>query len=49
MSPQFWLGLQMDYDLDIENNKLRAYLERDVRSYTIQADDVEKRHTFAIT
>ena len=22
MSPQFWLGLQMDYDLDIEEDKL---------------------------
>ena len=22
MSPQFWLGLQMDYDLDVESDRL---------------------------
>ncbi len=22
MSPQFWLGLQMDYDLDVEEDRL---------------------------
>jgi len=27
MSPQFWLGLQMDYDLDIEKDRLSAQLE----------------------
>jgi len=27
MSPQFWLGLQMDYDLDIEEDRLSARLE----------------------
>ena len=26
MSPQFWLGLQMDYDLDIEEDKLSKRL-----------------------
>ncbi len=31
MSPQFWLGLQMDYDLDIEADRLGARLEREVR------------------
>lgn len=31
MSPQFWLGLQMDYDLDIEVDRLGARLEREVR------------------
>jgi addiction module HigA family antidote len=33
MSPQFWLGLQMDYDLDVEKDKLGAKLEREVRPY----------------
>ena len=27
MSPQFWLGLQMDYDLDLEEDRLSAGLE----------------------
>ena len=35
MSPQFWLGLQMDYDLDIEEDRLGARLEREVRPYTL--------------
>ena len=41
MSPQFWLGLQMDYDLDYEADKLAGRLEREVRVYepaTINAD-----------
>ena len=35
MSPQFWLGLQMDYDLDIEEDKLGTRLEREVRPYAM--------------
>jgi addiction module HigA family antidote len=35
MSPQFWLGLQMDYDLDIEEDKLGKRLEREVRPYAL--------------
>ena len=31
MSAQFWLGLQMDYDLDVEADKLGSRLDRDVR------------------
>ncbi len=27
MSPQFWLGLQMDYDLDVEEDRLALRLE----------------------
>lgn len=34
-SPQFWLGLQMDYDLDVEEDKLGARLEREVRPYAM--------------
>lgn len=31
MSPQFWLGLQMDYDLDMAEDDLGEQLEREVR------------------
>ena len=30
MSPQFWLGLQMDYDLDIEEDSMAGRLDREV-------------------
>ena len=33
MSPQFWLGLQMDYDLDIEEDKLSKRIEKEVSIY----------------
>ena len=33
MSAQFWLGLQMDYDLDIAADNMGARLEREVRPY----------------
>jgi addiction module HigA family antidote len=32
MSPQFWMGLQMDYDLDMEEDRLSRRLDREVRS-----------------
>jgi addiction module HigA family antidote len=35
MSPQFWLGLQMDYDLDIEEDKLAARLNKEVSIYEL--------------
>ena len=35
MSPQFWLGLQMDYDLDVEEDKLGTRLEQEVRPYVL--------------
>jgi len=35
MSPQFWLGLQMDYDLDVEEDRLGKRLEREVRPYAM--------------
>ncbi len=31
MSPQFWLGLQVDYDLDIAKGKLASRMTREVR------------------
>lgn len=33
MSSQFWLGLQMDYDLDREEDRLGERLEDEVRQY----------------
>lgn len=35
MSPQFWLGLQMDYDLDIEEDKLAKKLDKEVSTYEL--------------
>ena len=34
MSPQFWLGLQMDYALDLAEDALSKRLEREVRPYS---------------
>ena len=33
MSPHFWLGLQMDYDLDTEEDRLADRLDLEVRVY----------------
>jgi addiction module HigA family antidote len=33
MSPQFWLGLQMDYDLDVAEDALADRLKQEVRPY----------------
>ena len=33
MSPQFWLGLQMDYDLDLEEDRLADRLSEEVKTY----------------
>lgn len=30
-SPQFWLGLQMDYDLDVETDRLSGRIEKEVK------------------
>ena len=32
-SPEFWFGLQMDYELDTESDRLKGRLEREVRKY----------------
>jgi len=34
MSPQFWLGLQMDYDLDVAEDELADQINREVRVYS---------------
>jgi antitoxin HigA-1 len=33
MSPQFWLGLQMDYDLDIADDQLYERIKKEVHEY----------------
>lgn len=34
-SPQFWLGLQSQYDLDVAEDQLGARLDREVRPYAM--------------
>lgn len=34
-SPQFWLGLQMDYDLDIASDALAGKLDKEVLAYRV--------------
>ena len=33
MSPQFWLGLQMDYDIDVTGDQLSDRLDQEIREY----------------
>lgn len=35
MSPQFWLGLQMDYDLDVTADFLEKRLKREVKPRSV--------------
>jgi addiction module HigA family antidote len=37
MSPQFWLGLQMDHGLDVAEDKLAKRLNRKVKLYAVAA------------
>ena len=37
MSPQFWLGLQMDYDLDVTADALASRLNREVKAHPVAA------------
>jgi len=34
-SPQFWGGLQLDYDLDVAEDMLSQRLDREVRPYVV--------------
>ncbi|MGK7948290.1 MAG: HigA family addiction module antitoxin [Xenococcaceae cyanobacterium] len=34
MSPQFWLGLQMDYDLDLAEDELVEKIAKEVKVFT---------------
>jgi antitoxin HigA-1 len=33
MSPQFWLGLQMDYELDVAEDRIAEKINREVRAF----------------
>jgi len=33
MSPQFWMGLQMDYELDLQTDQLVDRLSKEVHAY----------------
>jgi len=37
MSPQFWLGLQMDYDLDMVEDQLAGRIDKEVQIYQKKA------------
>jgi addiction module HigA family antidote len=37
MSPQFWLGLQMDHDLDVTEDEIAERLQLEVRPYVAVA------------
>ena len=40
MSAQFWLGLQLDYELDMASDKLSTRIEREVRIHqSVHQDD----------
>ncbi len=32
-SPEFWFGLQMDYELDVESDRLAGRLEKEVKRH----------------
>ena len=34
-SPQLWLGLQMDYDLDVATDAMESRLKREVKTYAM--------------
>lgn len=34
-TPQFWLGLQADYDLDVATDELGGRLDREVRAHSV--------------
>ncbi|MHA1812138.1 MAG: HigA family addiction module antitoxin [Candidatus Thorarchaeota archaeon] len=44
MPPQFWLELQMDYDLDATEDAIAKRLEREVRPYAV-ARQADQRHS----
>jgi addiction module HigA family antidote len=35
-SPQFWMGLQSQYDLDVAEDELEGKLDREVRPYAMR-------------
>lgn len=49
MSPQFWLGLQMDYELDVAEDMLEGRLEKEVTpmSATVRCLVSSRFHSFS--
>ena len=47
MSPQFWLGLQMDYDLDVTADYLAGGLKREVSRMRIEKKVRNVRQLFS--
>jgi addiction module HigA family antidote len=41
-TPQFWLGLQADYDLDLAADELGERLDREVHGHAVWQYDVRK-------
>jgi len=37
MSPQFWLGLQMDYELDVAEDKIAEKINQEVQKFEMTA------------
>ena len=37
MSPQFWLGLQMDYELDVAEDEIAEKINREVQEFETSA------------
>jgi len=37
VTPQFWLGLQMDYDLDVATDELSEKIEKEVNVHSLMA------------
>lgn len=37
MSPQFWLELQMDYDLDVAEDQISERLDKEIQTYHSRA------------
>ncbi|MFH1197241.1 MAG: HigA family addiction module antitoxin [bacterium] len=33
MTPQFWLGLQMDFDIDVASDELNGILDKEIIAY----------------
>jgi addiction module HigA family antidote len=42
-SPELWLGLQAQYDLDVEEDEFGDRLERDVKAYAERNRSVSRR------
>ena len=48
-SPQFWLGLQMDYDLDVAEDKLSDRLDQEIQPYAAWIGRLVHRSDYMFT